>query len=157
MADTKKLLIALRLMLFSAGIAWSVSVFGVFLPWPVLVDQLVSLGAESIPSDRMLNYWFRMTATTFTAIGILFLILAAFPRKYMAFIPFAGFFLLVEGCVLMTYGLLLDLGPLPFCFDTFFCLIVGSSIMITQRKIREIAVPGAPPPSGIECGGAEVL
>ncbi|MHC4741117.1 MAG: hypothetical protein ACYS8Z_04365 [Planctomycetota bacterium] len=131
-----KLVITLRILLVSAGIGWGISVFGVFLPWPMVVDQLTGLGAGKIPSDPMLNYWLRMTATAFTAIGIFFLILAAFPRRYAAFIPFAGIFLIVEGAVLLSYGLVLELELLPFAFDAAFCLIIGSALMVTQRKLR---------------------
>lgn len=134
-----KLLITLRILLVSAGIGWGISVFGVFLPWPMVVDQLVGLGAGEIQPDPMLNYWLRMAATAFTAIGIFFLILAAYPRKYAAFVPLAGVFLIIEGTVLLIYGLLLNLEPLPFAFDAAFCLIIGAAVVIAQRKLRLIS------------------
>ncbi len=132
----RKLLIALRILLVSAGIGWGISVFGVFLPWPIVVDQLTGLGAQQIQPDPMLNYWLRMTATAFTAIGIFFFLLAAFPQKYGAFVPLAGGFLVIEGSVLLIYGLLLNLDPLPFSFDAAFCLIIGAAVIITQRRLR---------------------
>jgi hypothetical protein len=135
-ASERKLIITLRILLVSAGIGWGISVFGVFLPWPMVLDQLTGLGAGKIPPDPMLNYWLRMTATAFTAIGIFFLILAAYPRRYAEFVPLAGIFLVIEGCVLFIYGLVLKLEPLPFAFDAAFCLIIGAAVVVTHRKLR---------------------
>jgi hypothetical protein len=59
----------LRLFLGFSAIAWGVSVFGVFLSWPSVVNALQGLGAQPIAYDRMLDYWLRMAAGTFTLVG----------------------------------------------------------------------------------------
>jgi hypothetical protein len=132
-----KLIAILRLMLLSAGFGWSISAFGIFLPWTEVSRQLVGLGAGQLPADPMLNYWLRMTATAFTAIGIFFFILAVNPRKNISMLLLAGLFMLCEGLVLLVYGLKLGLDPIPFYVDTVFCLSLGIGILIITSQIRK--------------------
>ena len=132
----KDSLVLLRIMLLSAAFGWGISAFGIFLSWPVVVDQLTGLGAGQIPNEPMLNYWLRMTAGAFTAIGILFLLLAVNPRKYAVMLPFAGFFMIGEGLILLTYGLILGLDPLPFWVYSGFCLLLGIGITAAQKGLK---------------------
>ena len=135
--NNTKLITLLRIFLSCAAFGWGISAFAIFLPWSVAVKQLVGLGAGQIPNDPMLNYWLRMTAAVFTAIGIFFFMLALKPLKYKIMLPFAGFFLVGEGLVLLVYGLLLHLPPLPYYVDTGFCLFLGVGIILAQKGIRD--------------------
>lgn len=138
--NDKKVLGILRIMLLASAFGWGVSAFAIFLPWDVIVDQLIGLGAREIPNDPMLNYWLRMAATVFTFIGILFLMLAVKPVKFMIMLPFAGVFMLAEGLVLLVYGVILHLDPLPFYVDTAFCLLLGIGILLGQQRLKKQAM-----------------
>jgi hypothetical protein len=69
-------------------------------------------------------------------IGFLFLILAINPQKYRAMLAFAGYFMIIEGIVLLVYGLVLDLDLIPFCVDVAFCIIIGIGIVLSQKGIE---------------------
>lgn len=137
MEDDKKALLILRVFLFCAGFGWVISVFGVFMPWSFVVEQLQGLGAENLPSDPMLNYWLRMTAGAFTFIGLFFIVLGLRPVKYAVMIPFAVGFLFFEGCVLLGACLLLHLPLLPSVFDSVFCLFMAAGIFLSNRAVGQ--------------------
>jgi FtsH-binding integral membrane protein len=139
MTDSGKRLFVLRVLLLCAAFGWGISAYGLFAPWDNVARELRGLGAENLPDEPMLDYWLRMTAGAFTAIGVLFLILAARPRKYSVVLPFAGIFMLAEGVVLLVHGLLLGLAPIPFYFDAGFCLVIGAGILLAQRYARKAA------------------
>ena len=130
-----KLLTILRLLLCIAAIGWGISAYGIFMPWPAVLAQLQSLGAKNIPSDPMLIYWFRMTAAAFTFIGILFLAAAINPRKYTALIPLLGIFMLIEGAILLAFGLALGCA-ITFWSDSLFSLLLVAAILTASRALR---------------------
>ena len=127
----------LRLLLFAAAVAWAISIVGVILPWRFAVAGLNELGAENIPSDPMLNYWFRMTAGAFTGIGIFFFIVALFPKKYSNVISIIAVLLFIEGLILLFYGLKLNLPASPFYADTSFCLLAGAGIWLLRKEAKQ--------------------
>jgi len=127
-------LILLRVFLLIASLGWSISAYGIFMPWSSVLAQLQGLGAGNIPSDPMLDYWLRMTAGAFTAIAVLFLALAINPRRFCQVIALAGILLFAEGIVLLIHGLRLKIDPLPFYVDTAFCLIIGASIWFLSSE-----------------------
>ena len=129
------ILIVLRILLCIAAIGWGISAYGIFMPWPSVVSQLQSLGAKNIPSDPMLIYWLRMTAAAFTFIGVLFLLAAIDPRKYAAIIPALGIFMLLEGILLLVFGLALGCA-ITFWADSIFCLLTGSAITVSHLRLR---------------------
>lgn len=131
--DTKNRQI-LRLLLFCGGFGFFISVFGVFMPWAAVADQLRGLGAKNLPADPMLNYWLRMQSGANTFVGIFFFALAFNPEKYKNVLSFAWIFLIGEGCILLTWGLVLRLSPLPFVVDSLFCLIIGIGIWLSSRS-----------------------
>ena len=137
MKESSKALVILRIFLACAGFGWFISVFGIFMPWSFVVEQLEGLGAENLPSDPMLNYWLRMTAGAFTFIGIFFFILAANPSKYSIVIPFAAGFLIIEGLILLAACLIFQLALLPSVFDSIFCLLIGTGIFLSNREYNK--------------------
>ncbi len=128
-----KAILILRLLLLAAAFGWGISVIAVFAPWSVIVDQCAGLGARELPDDAMLQYWLRMAAGAFSAIGIFFIVLALNPRTHSNFVVLGGLFMVGEGLVLLMHGLLLKLDPLPYYVDVLFCLVIGSGILITWR------------------------
>lgn len=124
----------LRLLLLASAFAWAVSVVAVLLPWPMAVTALRGLGAGEIPADPMLDYWLRMAAGAFTGVGIFFLALALWPRRFANVIGMAGTLMFAEGLVLLVHGLRLGLPPFPFYADTAFCLLVGAGIWILRKE-----------------------
>jgi hypothetical protein len=136
MGEKKKRVVAvLRILLIAAGFGWGISIFGVFLPWHVVGDQLKGLGVLTLPDDPMMNYYLRMTSAAFTAIGVLFLLMALNPLKYALILPFAGYFMTLLSVVLIVYGISLKLGPIPFYVDAIFCLLIGLGIIISERQL----------------------
>ena len=127
----------LRLLLAGAGAGWAVSVIGVFLPWPVAVRWLQEAGgARAVPNDPMANYWLRMAAGGFTFVGVLFLNCAWRPEDNTRLIPLLGVLSLLQGAVLLFYGLTLGLHPMPFAADVAICLVPGIGIMLLRNSIR---------------------
>lgn len=106
------------------------------MPWPAVLAQLQGLGTGNLPPDPMLDYWLRMTAGAFTAIGVFFLALAINPRRFSAAIPLAAIFLFAEGLVLLIHGLRLNIAPLPFYVDTAFCLTLGAGIWLLRNAAK---------------------
>jgi hypothetical protein len=126
----------LRICLGLAGVAWGVSVFGVFMSWPQAEAALKGLGAQSLAPDPMLDYWLRMTAGAFTLIGCWFLVLMIWPRRFAAAIPWAGGFMFLEGVILLVHGLRLGLPAFPFYADVSACLVLGGAILLLAKAVR---------------------
>jgi hypothetical protein len=124
----------LRLLLFVSAFAWAVSVVAVVLPWPTAVTALNGLGAGAVPNDPMLDYWLRMAAGAFTGVGIFFLVLGLWPRRFSNVIGLAAALMFLEGLVLLVHGLRLGLPPFPFYADAAFCLLVGAGIWILRNE-----------------------
>jgi hypothetical protein len=132
----KRSLLLLRILLVCGAVGWEISIFGVLMPWAAVVGQLEGLGAQNISSDPMLNYWLRMTSAAFSFIGVLFLVCAVNPSKYAPVLPWLGLFMIAEGVILFTYGLLLGLGPIPFVVDSSFCIVIGGGIIEAKRQLK---------------------
>lgn len=119
----------LRFFLVLSSLGWVVCVVGVFLSWSSFVELLHSLGGPVVPYDRMLDYWLRMTASAYTLIGLLYLLLALQPAKYRVVIPWFGWVMVIEGVVLLLQGIRLALPPFPFYVDVAVSFIGGGGIL----------------------------
>ncbi len=120
----------LRLLLLFSAFAWGISVLGIFLPWESVLVALNGLGAGPIPHDPMLEYWIRGGSAVFTGIGIFFLILALNMGRFIRIIPIVGGLMLLEGLVLLPYGLRLKLHAFPFFADVGFSVLLGAGILV---------------------------
>jgi hypothetical protein len=120
----------LRLALLFSSIAWTVSIFGVFAPWSAASTALEGLGANPLPHDPMLDYWLRMAAAAFTLVGIWYFILFLNPHRFANALPYFGWLMIIEGLVLLTHGLRLQLPP-----DTAACLLAGAGILIGSHRV----------------------
>jgi hypothetical protein len=123
----------LRVALGFSALVWGVSAFGVFLKWETAAAALQGMGAKPIAYDPMLDYWLRMASGAFALVGTGYLLLAFFPRKYAAMLPWFGWIMIVEGVILLTHGLRLGLGPFPFVGDVSASFAGGIGIL-TLRK-----------------------
>ena len=130
----------LRLLLGFSACAWGVSFFGVFLSWPAAENALEGLGAKPIAYDPMLDYWLRMASGAFGLVGIWYLMLMIWPRKFAVVIPWFGALMIAEGLILLFHGLRLSLPPFPFYGDTAACFVAGGGILILARHAK--AAPG---------------
>lgn len=128
----------LRIALVFCGIAWVVSAYGIFAPWPKVAAALQGLGASEMRFDPMLDYWLRMTSGAFSLLGVLFFVLAWNPVRHAAVIPWFGGLMIAEGIILGVHGLRLNLSPLPFMADSAACLAGGAAIVWLSRLCAKV-------------------
>ena len=126
----------LRLSLVLSAIGWCVCIVGVFATWPQVNDIAQGMGAKPIAYDPMLDYWLRMISGAFALVGLWYLALALWPRKFYAAIPWFGALMLVEGVILLIHGLRLGLGPFPFYGDVSACFLGGAGILYFSRSAK---------------------
>jgi len=126
----------LRLFLGFTALGWGVSAVGVFISWSQAESLLQGLGAKPIAYDPMLDYWLRMASGAFTLVGIWYLALMIWPKKFYAAIPWFGFLMLVEGLILLVHGLRLSLPPFPFYGDVSASFVGGAGILCFARSAK---------------------
>jgi hypothetical protein len=134
----------LRLFLGFSAFAWGISAVGVFVSWSEAEKLLEGLGAKPIPYDPMLDYWLRMAAGAFALVGGWYLVLAIWPRKFAAAIPWFGLLMLMEGVILLVHGLRLSLPPFPFYGDVSACFVGGAGILVCSKRFPVFADGGRP-------------
>ena len=130
---------ALRFFLAYTAFGWGICLAGVFTPAATAFDLLEYVGGvDPAPmlANPMYDYWLRMASSTFAFIGLGYLILAIWPRRFRAVLPFAGACMLLEGLVLLSHGLRLELPPTPFMGDTAFCIVGGLGILLCMGSAR---------------------
>jgi hypothetical protein len=119
----------LRLFLGFTAFGWGISAVGVFVSWSEAEKLLEGLGAKPINYDPMLDYWLRMASGAFTLVGIWYLALMIWPKRFFSAIPWFGFLMLVEGLILLVHGLRLSLPPFPFYGDIAASFAGGAGIL----------------------------
>ena len=119
----------LRLFLFFAAIGWLVCVVGMFASWPQVNSIAQGMGAKTIAYDPMLDYWLRMIYGAFILVGLWYLALAIWPRKFAVAIPFFGWLMIFEGIILLISGLRLGIGSCPFYGGVSACFGCGIGIV----------------------------
>ena len=127
----------LRLFLGFSALAWGVSLYGVFASWSAATRALQELGAGTIPSDPMLDYWLRMASGAFGLVGVWYVVLALSPRKYAVAIPWFGWLMIAEGLILLVHGIRLSLPPFPFYGDMAACFLGGGGIVGCASAARQ--------------------
>lgn len=133
---------ALHFFLAFTALGWGICVAGVFVPAKTAFDLLEYVGGVNprpMLRDPMYDYWLRMASSVFTLIGLAYLILAIWPRKFAMTLPFAGAFMVIEGMILLAHGLRLALPATPFGGDVAFCLIGGIGILLCMGAVRDTA------------------
>ena len=123
----------LRLFLMFSALTWGVCIVGVFASWPQVNSIALGMGAKPIAYDPMLDYWLRMVCGAFTLVGVWYLVLALWPRKFAVAIPWFGWLMIVEGVILLFSGLRLGVGPFPFWGDVAASLLGGGGIVIFYK------------------------
>lgn len=130
----------LRYFLGFSALGWGVCLAGVFTPAVTAFDLLAYVGGidpAAVSADPMYDYWLRMAASVFAFVGAGYLGLAIWPEKYAVVLPFAGWFMVAEGIVLLAHGLRLGLPAYPLVGDTMFCFIGGVGILVCMRGVGE--------------------
>lgn len=130
----------LRGFLIFSALGWAVCALVVFLPSEKafrLLGRIGGINTSGLLTTPIYDYWLRMAASTFSAMGILFLLPVIRPLKFSAVIPFAGWFMLIEGIILLFSGLRLHLYPTPFLGDVLFCLIGGCGILLCMERKKD--------------------
>ena len=126
----------LRLFLLFASLGWIVCIVGVFASWPQINTIAQGMGSKPIAYDPMLDYWLRMVCGAFTLVGLWYLALALWPRKFAVAIPWFGALMLVEGVILLVSGLRLGIRPFPFYGDVSACFVGGVGILFFARAAK---------------------
>ena len=126
----------LRIFLAFAAFGWGVCVVGVFASWPHVNCIASGMGAKPIAYDPMLDYWLRMICGAFTLIGLWYLALALWPRKFAVAIPWFGWIMMAEGVLLLVSGLRLGIGLFPFYGDVAVCFLGGGGILFFAKAAR---------------------
>lgn len=119
----------LRLFLAFSEFGWGVCIVGVFVSWPQVNAIAQGMGAQPIAYDKMLDYWLRMICGAFALVGVWYLALALWPRKFAVAIPWFGWIMIVEGIILLISGLRLGISPFPFWGDVALSLVCGGGIV----------------------------
>lgn len=126
----------LRLFLGFTAFGWGISAVGVFISWSQAESLLQGLGAKPINYDPMLDYWLRMASSAFTLVGVWYLALMIWSKKFCAAIPWFGFLMLVEGVILLVHGLRLSLPPFPFYGDVSASFVGGAGILYFSKAAK---------------------
>ncbi len=133
--------VLLRLFLVYTAVGWGICTVGIFISTVFGYKMLHFVGGVDtggLSGDPMYDYWFRMASSVFGLIGIFYFFLALKPEKYAVVMPFAGWFMIIEGVVLLIHGVRLELPPTPWYGDVGFCLVGGLGILLCmngkQRK-----------------------
>lgn len=126
----------LRLFLAFAAFGWGVTVVDVFASWPQVNCIAQGMGAKPIAYDPMLDYWLRMISGAFALIGLWYLALALWPKKFYVAIPWFGWIMVAEGVILLGSGLRLGLGPFPFAGDVAACFLGGAGIIFFAKAAK---------------------
>jgi len=130
----------LHFFLGYAALGWGICVAGIFAPSKATFELLGYVGGidpAPLMADPMYDYWLRMASSVFTFIGVAYLLLAIWPKKYAPVLPFAGVFMLAEGIILLIHGLRLHLPDTPLSGDTFFCFSSGIGILLCMGSVRD--------------------
>lgn len=104
------------------------------MKWETAAGALQGMGAKPISYDPMLDYWLRMASGAFTLVGSGYFLLAIYPRKFSAMLPWFGWIMVVEGIILLTHGLRLGLPPFPFVGDVSASFAGGLGILALKKS-----------------------
>ena len=126
----------LRFFLLFSAFGWGVCIVGVFATWPQINSIAQGMGAKPIAYDPMLDYWLRMICGAFTLVGVWYLVLALWPRKFAVAIPWFGWLMIAEGVILLISGLRLGIAPFPFYADVALSLGCGGGIVYFGKAAR---------------------
>jgi hypothetical protein len=126
----------LKLFLIFSAFGWGVCIVGVFANWEQVNCIASGMGAKPIAYDPMLAYWLRMICGAFTLVGVWYLVLALWPKKFAVAIPFFGWLMIAEGVILLISGLRLGIGPFPFYGDVSACFLGGAGSVYFAKAAR---------------------
>lgn len=82
----------------------------------------------------------------FGLVGLWYLMLALWPRKFAAAIRWFGVLMVAEGVILLAHGMRLHLPPFPFYGDVAACFVGGDGILRlagAAQSTEQADAPGA--------------
>lgn len=122
-----------------AAIGWGISVVGLLVPSATAFELLQGLGADGLAYHPMLDYWLRMTAFAFTAIGVQLLAVAGWWRRLRGLALAGAIFQLLGGVVLLTSASAIGLDAGNHRADAAFCLSTGALMLAALVIGRHLA------------------
>jgi len=114
-----------------AAVGWGMSIAGLMVSSQTAFELLNGMGAGDLAYNPMVDYWLRMTAFAFTAIGVQFLVVAIWWRRFSSWAWAGAIFQLIGGIILLTTANKLALTSGNYQADVLFCLSTGL-LMLTS-------------------------
>jgi hypothetical protein len=110
------------IMSYIIAFGYLISFYFTFTSWETGYGYLCDgMGAKPVIYQPIFKYWLNMASATFGCIGVLFLMIAIWPQKYVRMIPWATLQLLFVGAVLIVTGYHLGLEKVYFLGDVAYC------------------------------------
>ena len=122
---------ALRIVLIIVGLLTLIfSAMGVFVPWETMISWAKSWNVQFRPAveSPITVYLFRVGCVTWAWAGVLFLVAAVNPVKYLALIRSLALACVCLGLTCILVGVKLDLPAKGYLIDGVFCLVAGGLI-----------------------------
>jgi hypothetical protein len=131
------------IMSYIIAFGYLISFYFTFTSWETGYGYLCDgMGARPVIYQPIFKYWLNMASATFGCIGILFLMIAIWPQKYVRVIPWATLQLLFVGAVLIVTGFHLKLEQIYFLGDVAYCWLPATVVLICYywpQKKRDLA------------------
>jgi hypothetical protein len=108
-----------------AAVGWGISIAGLLVSSSTAFELLNGMGADDLAYNPMVDYWLRMTAFAFTAIGLQFLVVAIWWRRRATWAWWAAVFQVLGGVVLLVSADRIGLASGNFHADVLFCFSTG--------------------------------
>ena len=105
------------------------SVVGLLVSSRTAFDLLNGMGADDLAYNPMVDYWLRMTAFAFTAIGVQFLVVSLWWRRLITWAWAGAVFQITGGLVLLISATRLELHSGNHQADVLFCFCTGSLML----------------------------
>lgn len=112
-----------------AALGWGISVVGLVVPSATAFELLNGMGADDLAYHPILDYWLRMTAFAFTAIGVQFLVVAVWWRRLRALAWAGAVFQVLCGVVLAVSAAAIALQAGNHRADIAFCFCTGALML----------------------------
>lgn len=129
---------ALKICLWITGILFLLGGVGLFLPDSVWVAIIEFFGVESssLVNSPLAEYMLRAALAMTFIMGVFLVVLALFPVKYWALIPFTGLALLFLGVACAVSGLVSAMPATWFLGDSLSCLVLGALILLFWQRVK---------------------
>lgn len=111
----------IRIMSCIIGLGFLISLYFTFTSWETGYSYLCDMGAKPVAYQPIFKYWLNMASASFGCVGVLYLMIALDPQKYIQIIPWASLQLLFVGVILIITGFRVGLQTEFFLGDVAYC------------------------------------